>query len=42
MAALPQPNPEPLRLTVDDAEARVCALLVERGRRKQGDLARRT
>ncbi|MBS0383462.1 MAG: type II secretion system ATPase GspE [Proteobacteria bacterium] len=40
MAASPQPNPEPPRQPTDDAEMRVCALLVERGRLKQEDLAR--
>ena len=40
MAALPQLNSEPPRPAADDAETRVCALLVDRGRLKQDDLAR--
>jgi general secretion pathway protein E len=40
MAALPQPGTEPHRPAADDAEMRVCALLAERGRVKNEDVAR--
>ncbi|MGH8182843.1 MAG: GspE/PulE family protein, partial [Rhodanobacteraceae bacterium] len=40
MSAVLQPGDESVQSAVDDAETRVCTLLVERGRLKQEDLAR--